>query len=201
MSSNDQNIEVEIRALVENPEEVVNVLKKNNATFKHSFSLHDVYFCPKHCSDVSEVEMDEVDSYSMRVRKTNKSGQESATINSKTIISHGDHSAWEEHEVAVDNFGEAVHILMRTEFKPFFELVKTRSHYELDGVEIFVENIQDFGCGIEAEIVTSKDQVEQAKDKIREVLALLGVSEEDIVEKSITNLVMKERAFKQNITF
>jgi predicted adenylyl cyclase CyaB len=197
----EKNIEVELRALLPDIKEFEENLKKAGGKFIKSSYLCDVYFCKRSAVTTEEVEMHEVGSYSLRLRKSKNGENETCTLNTKTILSEGDHHAWEEHETSVSNFEEAAKILTLTEFKPFFKLEKNRDVYEYDGVEISIENIVDFGGAVEVEIMSYPGEEQASKEKIKTVLYSLGISEKDIVPKSITNIVMKERAFKQNISF
>jgi len=85
-----------------------------------------------------------------------------------------------------------------TEFKPFFKLEKTRKIYRYEDAEIAVEDIVDFGSAVEVEIMAAPGDEQKSKEKIIEILKSFGVPESAIVPKSITNIVMKERAFKQD---
>ncbi len=145
--------------------------------------------------------MDEVGSYSLRLRKLRRgTDKEKFTINTKTIMNRGDHNAWEEHEVEVSDFSEAGRIFNATEFKPFFKLEKERSVYILDNMEISVEDIVDFGGAVEVEVMCSSNgEAIDAKLKIKNFLHKCGINDASIVPKSITNIIMKERAFKQKI--
>ena len=146
--------------------------------------------------------MDEVGSYSLRLRRAKKGNEkEHVTLNTKVITNYGDHNAWEEHEVEISDFVEAAKILNTTEFKPFFKLEKTRYIYQLNDMEVCVEDITDFGGAVEVEIMCISGDETSAKGKIRDFLRQCGVSEDKIVPKSITNIIMKERAFKQEISF
>jgi len=193
------NIEVELRALVKDPDVVRKNIEESGAKYIGLSSLHDIYFCSKSISSVEEAEMNEVGSYSLRLRKYSKDKVKSTTLNTKTITKKGDHNAWEEHETEVGDFSETAKILLMTEFKPFFELKKTRYEYKLDNLVIFVEDIEDFGGALEVEILTTPGAEDAAKDKIIEFLAKIGVPKESVVPKSVTNIVMKQRAFKSEI--
>ncbi len=193
------NIEVELRALVRDYTTVRENIEKFGAKFIGLSSLHDIYFCSKPISSAEEAEMNEVGSYSLRLRKYSKNKVKSITLNTKTITKKGDHHAWEEHETEVENFTETARILLATEFKPFFELKKIRYEYKLGNLRIYVEDIEDFGGALEVEILTSPGTEEAAKIKIMEFFGKIGLSEEDVVPKSITNIVMKQRAFKSEI--
>lgn len=198
----EKNIEVELRALVADPNQFQEQLKQKGAEYKNSSYLRDVYFCDKKATSVADVEMDKVGSYSLRLRIARKGDNESITLNTKTITNEGDHNAWEEHEVTINNFREAALILSTTEFKPFFELEKHRHTYLLNDMEILVEDITDFGGAIEVEIMCASGEEEESKAKIKNLLINdLGLNESDIVPKSVTNIIMKQRAFNQQITF
>ncbi len=198
----EKNIEVELRALVNDPKEFQEKLKEKGAEYKNSSYLKDVYFCEKKATSVADVEMDKVGSYSLRLRIAQKGEAEVISLNTKTITNEGDHNAWEEHEIKIDNFREAALILATTKFKPFFELEKHRHTYEFGDMEILVEEITDFGGAIEAEIMCMSGEEEASKTKIKNLLINdLGLSEDEIVPKSVTNIIMKQRAFNQEITF
>ena len=198
----EKNIEVELRALVKDANDFQEKLKEKGAVYQNSSYLCDIYFCEKNASSVEDVEMDEVGSYSLRLRVARKHEKEEITVNTKTITNKGDHNAWEEHEVIVNSFNEAAKILSMTEFKPFFKLEKHRHTYAINGMEILVEDITDFGGAIEVEILCAPGEEGECKEKIRNLLITdLGLNESDIVPKSVTNIIMKQRAFNQEITF
>lgn len=197
---NNRNIEVEIRALVKNSSKLRVVIEKMGAHYEGESLLRDIYFCRKDKDSIPEVEMHKIGSYSLRLRKSrDTAGVEKITLNSKTIISEGDHNAWDEHEIRVDNFKESFLFLSETEFKPFFELKKVRHAYVLDNLQIFVEEIADLGSCIEVEIMTSAGKENRAKKEIFDFLEKIGIAKADVVPKSITNIVMKKRAFKHQI--
>lgn len=193
-------IEVELRALVKDLETVRDNITKSGAKYIGSSTIHDVYFCKKSILTIEEVEMHDVGSYSLRLRDYSKGKVKSITLNTKTITKLNDHHAWEEHEVEVDNFSETAKILLTTEFKPYFELKKIRHEYKLGDLGIFPEEIEDFGGALEIEILTTPGNEAVSKEKILEYLEKIGVSKGEVVPKSVTNIVMKQRAFKTNIT-
>ena len=198
----NKNIEVELRALVSDAEDFQNKLKEKGGVYKNTSYLCDIYFCEKNASSVEDVEMDEVGSYSLRLRVARKDEKEEITINTKTITNEGDHNAWEEHEIIVNSFIEAAKIMSMTEFKPFFKLEKHRHTYMINDMEVLVEDITDFGGAIEVEIMCASGEEDASKEKIKNLLMKdLGLNESDIVPKSVTNIIMKQRAFNQEITF
>jgi len=197
-----KTIEVEIRARLDDVDGFKRALVGCKAKYNEKIYLHDIYFCNREAKSIEDVEMNVVGSYSLRLRKQKKERhKEKLTVNTKTIISHGDHNAWEEHETEISDFFEAAEILNTTEFKPFFELEKTRYIYLLDGMEICVEEIKDFGGAVEVEIMCESGEEVEAKKRIKAFLSKCNVEKDLIVPKSITNIIMKERAFKKAISF
>ena len=194
-----KTIEVELRALVKDLEIIRNNITKSGAKYIGSSTIHDIYFCEKTISTLKGVEMFDVGSYCLRLRRYSKGKIKSITLNTKTITKQGDHHAWEEHETEVGDFSEAAKILQTTEFKPFLEIKKTRHEYKLENLGIFLEEIEDFGGALEIEILTTPGLEETSKEKIMEYLEKIGVSKEEVVPKSVTNIVMKQRAFKSDI--
>ena len=71
--------------------------------------------------------------------------------------------------------------------------------YKLDTMEICIDDIKDFGGAVEIEIMCSANEATEAKQKIKDFLFTCGVDKAKIVPKSITNIIMKERAFNQEI--
>lgn len=196
MSEGEAKQEVELRALLEKDQWInfSDSLEKIGAKLKDTEEVKDTYFCPIKVKSFEEIEMDEVGSYSLRLREKKKDGQTKVDLNIKVITKYGDHHSWAEHEIKVDSFKEAEIILESIGFKKFFNLEKKRSNYILDDVLIIIEDIADFHPAIELEIMTTKEESEQAKSRIRKVLIDLGVREDQIVTKSITNLIMREKS-------
>ena len=194
---NNQNIEVEIRALVPDFENLRQELLAKKAEYRGESYLHDIYFCPKAVKSLEEVEMNQVGSYSLRLRKEkNENGEISLYLNTKTITNQGDHNAWEEHEATINDFEEMVEILKNIGFKSFFVLEKSRFHYQYSGLGVFLDDIKDFGACIELEKIVSLGEESEAKATIINFLQSIGIDEKQLVPKSVTNMVMKARAFK-----
>lgn len=188
--------EVELRALLKEKEhqQIFEKLKSVGAVLKDEESLTDIYFCPKEVNSFSGVEMDDVGSFGLRLRKTIKDNHARNDLNIKIITSFADHHAWEEHEVKIDSFNGMKAILKGMGFKPFVTIEKKRSNYLYHNMLVIAEDIKDFGLGIEVEIKTSYEKREEAKEEIKKFLKSIGIGEEKIVPKSITNIIMRERA-------
>jgi len=198
-TDNNKMMEVELRALVNNIDTLKTNIEKAGGKYISESSLYDVYFCDKSVNTIEELEMHDIGSYSLRLRKFTNSEGTKISLNTKSITKTDDHHAWEEHETEVSDFLETTKILCATEFKPCFELEKTRTEYKLGNMNIFIDNIVDFGALIEVEILTAPGLEELAKTDILNFLPQVGVDINSVVPKSVTNMVMKERAFKTKI--
>ncbi len=195
--SMDKNHEVEYRALI-NSETFQDLLNKGKKEFASNFLgpliIKDAYFCPKQVKDFKEVEMDEVGSYSLRVRSEAKNDQHVVTLNTKTIKNEGDHNAWLENEIDISSYDECIKILETIGFKMFFELKKKRFSFKDGEINVCLEDIENFQPAVEIEILTSSDKTEEAKNKLLNYFAENNIAKESIVKKSITNMLMKEQA-------
>jgi len=195
MNENRKSVqEVEVRALL-NKFEYESIMKKLEAVdFNEEVNITDVYFCPNNVASFDEISMDKVDSYSLRLRKQIKNGSNKNTINTKIITQKGDHNSWEECETSVGSIDKLENILQAIGFKPFCRINKIRRIYEFENVEVMMEDIKDFGFGIEIEILTDKDKTESSKAKIFTIMKKLGINKSNIVPKSITKIIMKKQS-------
>jgi predicted adenylyl cyclase CyaB len=189
-----QKQEVEIRAKVsfEAGEKVIKELIEMGAKYSNSAQIDDMYYCPKTVKDFSETEMDEIGSYSLRLRSSSKNkGEPKFSINTKVITSFGDHSAWDEFESEVTSLEQMAHILDTLSFKKFFEISKKRESYEIDDIKMEIEEVKDFGYVIEAEIMVEASESAKAKQRILDLFDKLKIARADIFPKSATNYLMR----------
>jgi adenylate cyclase, class 2 len=195
-TSKVKNQEVEIRARLTSSQRagVFGKLKSLGAKRGETEILDDIYFCPVRTKKFSQVEMNKVGSYSLRLRHQSKSDKIHTDLNIKVITQHGDHRSWREHETRIENIHEAKQILGFIGFKSFFELKKTRYPFRLGKFSVLVEDIEGFGPALEIEVMTDRANSEKAKKRIKELFDRLGIKPDQIVPKSVTNLIMKKRA-------
>lgn len=193
---NNQNHEVELRLLLNEDEKnlLIKNLKTKGAKLVKSQWLQDSYYCREDVKDFKEIEMDEIGSCSLRLRKAKENDLIENELNIKIITSFGDHNAWEEHEVKLDSSEEMSKILTALNYKVFFTLEKNREVFNIENMTFNIEDINDFGTALEVEIITTKLDAEKAKDDIRRLLKNIGLSTNKIIPKSITNLLMREKS-------
>jgi len=192
-----KNHEVEYRALL-TPKVYLNLLeigkKKHALNINDPIIIEDSYYCSKEVTSFKEVEMDTVGSYSFRLRKEIKNNKEISKLNTKIITTLGDHNAWREHETDVSSHDECDKILKSIGFKRFFTFKKKRYTYYVKDILVCLEDIKGFGPIIEVEIITTKEKEKDAKKKLITFLKSHNIKREDIVKKSVTNMLMKKKA-------
>lgn len=187
--------EVELRVLITNKQlrNLLNKLKELHAKDLGKEEMSDAYFCHKSVKSFSGVEMNDVGSYGLRLRKIgDKKNNEKVELNIKVISKKGDHHSWKEHEIEVSNFNESKHILTVLGYKEFFSLQKVRRSYKVKDLKILIDDIKNFQPILEIEKITSQSQGEKAKEEIMEFLESCGITSSDVVPKSVTNILMKK---------
>jgi len=190
-----KNQEIEIRALL-NPKQrsaMEASLTNKGANYLGSKHIIDMYLCPVGVKSFQEIEMHEVGSFSLRIREQSSEGKTKVEVNTKMITNEGDHNAWEEHEVSVSSFAEVVAIFHTIGFKSYFTLEKERNMYQLDNMTVCLEDIVDFGPVVEVEVIASQSESQQAKQQISQFLTSIGVTQDQFVAKSVTNMLMQEK--------
>jgi predicted adenylyl cyclase CyaB len=171
------------------------------ARFESKNHIIDYWFCRKESNKFDEVKQDKPGSYGLRIRRTlsddgeDGEGKENIEINCKVLEREKDHNAFHEHETKVEDFEQARHILESIGFKVFCVVDKKRTAYRLGKCLINIEDIKGFRPAVELEIIDDKDQ-EKHKACLNDLLGKLGVGKEDLIEKSITFLYMKDFSFK-----
>ncbi len=192
----ETNQEIEKRALlsVEQLNRFKQNLKSMGAKQVAESRIHDVYFCPKVVKSFAETEMNEVGSYSLRLREEEEGKSSEKTMNTKVITSKGDHNSWAEHEITIDSIETAGKILDTMGFKPFCDIDKKRKTFKVGRMSILLEDIRDFGLGGEVEILSSKADSDKAKNEIDDFFRSAGVRKDQVVSKSITNIIMKTKS-------
>lgn len=191
--------EVEVRAILQ-PAQAGEIIKHLEERYRllPAEELTDIYFCPKEYKSFRDIEMHSVGSYSLRLRsKKTEEGSILTDMNVKVITAEGDHNAWDEHEAVISSLKEGKAILEAIGFKSYFTVRKKRRSYQISSAKnmiVIVEDIEDFGPIVEIEILSSPSEVNKSKQEIHNFLASIGIKKDQIVKKSITNLLMNKLA-------
>lgn len=165
-------IEVEMRAKI-SPQ----IAQKITSSSYKEYVEHDIYFTYK---------TDKNPTWIVRIRERN--GIFKLTLKSKNSFGEG---AWDEVETDLS-------AQQANQFRQFFlangffidvEIKKVRKSYKIGDFEINIDKINKLGTYIEAELMVYKEDIDKAKNKIREFLLDLGVSENQIISKGYVGLM------------
>ncbi len=126
LQKENKNREIEIRAILEEVQAmtILKQLEDGEGDYLGEEIITDLYFCKNEVKELSEVEMNEVGSYSLRLREKEKNGVKNTDLNIKVITNYRDHGVLDEHETAIGSLEETYMILKTIGLKPFFRLKK-----------------------------------------------------------------------------
>ncbi len=189
-------MEIEIRAFAKNLKEIETKLINLKAKKIKQQHIIDYWFCPKNFTNFKQIQMNKPGSYSLRIRQLTEKDRTLLELNTKAISTEKDHNIFIEHETHIDNLEETKEILEAIGFKVYCVLEKTRTVFQKNNMLINLEDIKGFNPAVEIEILADKE-TDIHKKTIEKTLKELGIKEKDVIKTSITNLFMKEYAFKQ----
>ncbi len=190
--------EVELRATVplKSKLSLINKISELSKKVEKISKIIDVYYAPISAKSMDDIPMNDIGSFSLRIRISNNS-----VLNVKSITNFGDHNAWDEVESEIDSPIAINRILKVLGFSPFCRLVKTRTSYIIDNeCRIEIDDIEKYGIVIEIEQIVNKDRVDEAKKKNQQIFEQLGIIKEYMVPRTATEEYMKKFAFKETLS-
>jgi len=188
-------MEIELRGFIQNIDNFKNALSDLNAKFINEIHLIDYWFCPNDKKTFDEVKQKTTGSYALRLRSSVINNKESSEITVKVLKKEDDHNAFYEYESKIENITQVRKILQSIGFKEFCVVDKKRFSYSFENITINIENIAGFPLAMELEII-AEDKIPQWKKKLNDLRKKLGISDSDLIEKSITFLYMSKNSFQ-----
>lgn len=170
--------EVEIKAVCDNHEIILEYLKNNNAQFVKKQTEIDLYFChpAKEFSETDEaLRLRTAGGETVITYKGPKIGQKS-----KTRI---------EEEVAVADYESMKKILTYLGFTKAGEVKKSRSYYLLKDIDICLDYIEGLGFFVELEI--QSDEIHAAEQALFSLAADIGLK--TFERKSYLELLLEKK--------
>ncbi len=190
-------IEVEIRFLTKNRQQVENKLISIGAKVTYHSHIIDHWFVPYYIKSLSENDewFESAKGYGVRIREqdNNYQGKVSTTLEVKRLTSAKNHNTCIEHELDVQNYTEASNLLRLMEYKEFITIDKDRVVYTYKNLKIAVDEIKNFATGIEIEASGDLTR-EEALAEIRIFAEVLGLKKSEELEKTVTHLAMQKLA-------
>ena len=168
-------MEVEIKARIENPDEIRKILKDMGAKFEGKVHQKDIYF--KHpCRDFASTDE------ALRIRL---SGDVRITYKGPKVDSET--KSREEIEFEVGSDERAMDMLKRLGFVEAGIVEKVREIYSLNGVEISIDYVPGLGHFIELEI--QGENTEKNRERLFSLGKELGLR--DYIRESYLELILK----------
>ena len=177
-------MEIEIRAKVDFLEETKKKLEGLGTEFKKEIEQNDYIFKKKG----TEKDVQRPGSFLLRLRKVGD--KSSLTYKALTEVT----GAWDEHQIKIDNFEETKNILLKIGFIEVLTMNKKRTKGKLEDFNICLDKVKELGDHIEAEIIS--DNKEEAKKRLIELFAKIGIKEEQIEHKGYVAILFEKKGVK-----
>ncbi len=186
--------EVELRILLKNRKKIEQEVKKLGAEVISNLKIKDYWYCPKSIKSYKEAQIDNL-GFALRVREVRDcdTNKESFSLDCKTLISGKNHALCNEYEVDLNSSKQIKKILENIGFKLFLLLRKSRVVYKYKNLKFYFDKIKGIGDGLEIESMTREDE-KKVYNNILNLAFKLGISPNEILDKSLTYLAMKKLA-------
>ncbi len=178
-------MEIEIRAKIDNPKKITNLLKKDkNVVFVSEKAEKDIYF--KHSTDIDRKLV-------LRIRRT-KSG-DMLTFKAK---SKGDDTAWPDVDLPLNDAKSLEKILRGSDYEEVVTITKKRSTYKTrkEKFEINIDHIKELGWFIEIEGRGTQKERKHIEENLNKTLTSLGINQADIVRQGYVPLALAKKLGK-----
>lgn len=179
-------MEVEVKARVENLEDVKKKLVELGVQFNGSVSHNDRYFKPKGFDQRVQGPGD----YIVRIRK--EGNNHILTTKALTEIM----GAWIEHETEIDNPGEMEKMLLMLGLVNVFDLNKTREVGRLGEFEVLLDDVKELGKFIEVALDSEEGKKEENRKRIIEFFSKIGLKEEALEKRGYGELIGEQLGHK-----
>lgn len=173
-------MEIEIRAKIAKPKEIINLLKKDKEiVFVGEKMEKDIYF--KHATDIGRKLI-------LRIRRT-KTG-DILTFKAK---SSGDDTAWTDVDLPLSDAKNLENILRGSDYVEVVTITKKRSTYTKKKLEINVDHIKELGWYIEIEGRGTQKERNHIEENLANTLSEFGVHKNDIVRQGYVPLAIAKK--------
>lgn len=191
--------ELEMRFLCNRREKIEKVLLNKGAKVVYMGHIIDHWFVPNYIKNLKQKDeyYDSGKGFGLRVRQQDNgyTGKITTTLEVKRLVTPYKHEHCIEGEIDINSYEETRNLLNLMNFKEFLTIDKDRLVYKYNNnLKVVIDDIKDFGTGVEIEMITSKakDEVWGVLQKTAKELTLNLKTE--LVEKSVTYLAMKKLA-------
>ncbi len=176
-------MEIEIRAKIENPRKIINLLNKDKeAVFIKEKTEKDIYF--KHSTDMNRKLV-------LRIRRT-----ASGDILTFKAKSSGDDTAWPDVDMPLGDAKTLEKILRGNDYVEVVTITKKRTTYTKKKFELNVDHIKELGWFVEIEGRGTQKDRKRIEQELLSILLSLGIEQKDIVRQGYVPLALIAREAK-----
>lgn len=197
-SNNVKLNELEIRFLTNRRKEIESYLIENDAEVIYHGHVIDHWYTPERIKSSEEKDewYETAVGYGVRIREQDNgyTGKVTTSLEVKKLVTPYHHEHCIEEEIDVVDYEQASRLLRLMGFKEFITIDKERLIYSHKGFKVVIDDIKDFGVGIEVEIMTEKDRDEVWPELVKYSNSIGLDLDRELVEKSVTYMAMKEMA-------
>lgn len=192
-----REVEVEIRFLTDKRREIEEKLIRLGAKVVFHGHVIDHWFVPNEIKNLEQKNeaYDSGRGFGLRIREQDNgyTGKMATTIEVKRLAVPNKHDTCIEQEMAVENYLEASKLLNQMNMKEITTLDKDRLVYKIGDYKVVIDDIKGYKTGVELELVTVRDR-EEVLTELKNLAIKLGLSLENMAEKSVTWMYMQNFA-------
>jgi len=183
----DGVMEVEVKAKVDNLDEIKERLESMGALFGKEIEQNDTFFKPADFNKKPQGPGDWI----LRIRKQGE--KKFLTLKALTEVT----GAWKEHETLIQNGEEAINITNAMGLVNVFNLSKKRIIGNVDGFELCIDNVKELGTFLEVAIETENESdIESIREKIVDFIKRLGIDENNIERRGYGEIIGEKLGHK-----
>lgn len=187
--------EIELKYLVDNPEDIEDKLLRRGAKIKFYTRIIDSYFLPEYIKNIEDNAKfyDTGKGTGFRIRETidGYTGYKRCEMESKRLSNPPHHDSCLEASMIIGSYEDAEALLNLAAFKKVLRIDKERTVFEYKNAKICLDKVKDYKNVMEIEIMTIGDREETILE-IEELAKELNVDTSKIIETSLVRMAMIE---------
>ncbi len=172
-------IEVEVKLPLRDAEELKRRLNELGATFIAEEDERDIYFNAPH-RDFAKTDE------ALRIRFS-----KDTTLTYKGPKLDKVSKTRKEMVVPIADADQAIAVLKTLGFKEVATVVKRRRTYQLNDLNISIDDVRDLGTYMEVEVIVSSENYQPALNRIFETLCKLDLNKENTIRESYLELILR----------
>jgi len=170
-------MEIEIRAKIKNKDQISGKLIELGFEDKGSKQIDDYYF--------GDITLYEKLNHSFWIRVRKKGEKITLAYKGPTETD----GIYEEHESNLDNLEEALTIFKKMGLDNPINIIKQRHTFKKNNIEALIDDIENYGLFLEAEIISENEDKSSLKNLFKE----LNIPDEDIFEKGFITIFLQQQ--------